>query len=147
MEWMNWYEAERFIKALGPVRAFDIPALAVFTHATIESDYFRKICGLNGHFRIQRPNQHKPWAKQGDNEYADFETVDEALHFYIRRLKDKFPASLKCGLCSHCFIYGLKGWNQDNSYTDRMMERHKFLAGEDAVIKLFDIHLGGIKYV
>jgi len=146
MDWINWDMALSLIRAMQPLRDSEIPLWAVFTHSCDDTNYFKNIAGLNGYFWIKRPKRYSNFIRVAQTgglaEYADWDSPQECLAYYIEHIRKNFPDSLKCIKCSHCFLRGVRTWkfndeNAAHSYFRELARKHRYLQGEDRIKNAF----------
>lgn len=155
---IDWNRALPFVKALKVTKQAEISPWAVFTQACHETGFFKKVIGGNNYWGIKKPRRwdglvcnvptHEyingekvaMWA-----EFADWDTADEAVAFYLNLLKTLYPDTLKCRNCAYCFFDGLVvgkfKWATDPSYKEKLFELYKMLNREEDIQKNFNLYV------
>lgn len=149
-DWMNWDKASEFISAMEPLKNGDTSLWAVFTHACKETNYFKWVIGKNNYWHILRPKRFEVFAVLNEDgnlkEYADWETPAEGITFYLDQVNKHHNEAMVCKKCSHCYLRGVRMWRADNdnaadSYFKELMRIHRFIQGEDRIMKAFRMQL------
>ena len=125
---MNRTESIRFMKALRKIKDVGISVWAIYTHAFYHTQGFENTIGRNNFWGVIKPNRWPGLVtvkaiKEYDasdakvvstTEFADWETIDEALAFYLKRIEKDYDSSWKCKSCAYCFLFGLEYWDKDS---------------------------------
>lgn len=143
--------AKAVIKALGDLDNIGLPKMAIFTHLCDESNFFSRFAGQfnyawfpitsrwNGRVAVVVNKNGEPLR------FADFDSIEEMLTYYIEFIKKNFPHCLDCGDCWICYLEGLsngpKKWNDSDIYSRRLRELYQYLDGEDEVRMAFDLYV------
>ncbi len=147
--------AEAFMKGLSLIKETGVSPWAVYTQACHETGWFKHVIGLHNYWGIKKPSR---WSgrthrvrtheyKDGQKieiyaEFADWDTADEALAWYLGLIERLYPNAWRCRHCEKCFFEGLVNgrfkWATDPIYSRKLQELLAYLKKEDEVTRAFD---------
>jgi len=151
-------KAIEFMGGLKEIQETGISTWAVYTHACHETGYFKRVIGRHNFWGIKKPQKWSGMTHEilthefedGKNvpkiqEFADWDTISEALAFYLGLIERLYTPSWDCKECAQCFLRGLtKGkykWATDPLYVEKLCALYGLLRQDEEIIKAFNIYV------